>query len=326
MRPARPTGKVGGRFAEAAIFMVLVSWQGKGRRRVLQVESAPGRGAWRGLLALGCAAPVLLAGCSGPSDNIAPVDWWHHLQGGAIAAGRPPPPGAELPYPKVFSVPAKPTPPSDAFRQTVQGELVTDRDTTERLAARTPIALNAVPPPPPPKPAASPAPAGDETANATLPAADAPPAPAAAPAAPVLTMAGAPPDETGLPQIPDAPPSPPPFEAVAAAPPVPLPAVAPAAPGAGALTILFATGDAALQPSQKDALQDAVEHRGKGTIAIEGHGEAAAETPGAQQQGVELGLKRASAIAAALGKMHVPADKIVLSATAFGRDAVVRDQ
>jgi outer membrane protein OmpA-like peptidoglycan-associated protein len=326
-------------------------------------------------------ASIGLAGCGGPNNNIAPVDWWHHLEGGELAAERPPPPGAELPYPKVFSVPAKPTAPSAAFRQTVQGELVTDRDTTERLAAHTPIDLSAVPPPPP-KPAAAPASPAADTANATLPAADAPPPAAtpAAPAAPPLTIAGAPPDEAALPQIPEAAPAPPAFEAVTAPTPVPVtvaepaapgdevttapsaagnatpqpsqkdapqdavdhrgkgaiakghgeavgkPTVAPVAPGAGAITVLFATGDATLQVSQKDALQDAVEHRGKGVISIEGHGEAVADTPGAQQQAVELGLKRASAIAAALGKKHVPADKMLLSATAFGRDAVVRDQ
>jgi outer membrane protein OmpA-like peptidoglycan-associated protein len=360
--------------------MVLADWHGRGRRRGLQAGGAPGRGAWRGLLVLGCLAPIGLAGCGGPNDNLAPVDWWHHLEGGELAAERPPPPGANLPYPKVFTVPAKPTPPSDAFRETVKGELVTDRDATERLAAHTPIDLNAVPPPPP-KQAAAPASSTADTANATLPAADAPPPPAAqaAPAAPTLTIAGTPPDEADLPQIPAAPPGPPAFEDVPAAPPVPMPAVvqaapaapdeevttappaaadttlqpsqkddvdhrgkgdtakshgevagkkpaAPAPPGPEVVTVLFATGDATLQPSQKDALQDSVEHRGKGTIAIEGHGEAVSDTPGAQQQAVELGLKRASAIAAALGKKHVPADKMVLSATAFGRDAVVRDQ
>ena len=310
--------------------MVLAGWHGRGGRRVLQAAGAPGRGAWRGLLVLGCLAPIGLGGCGGPNDNIAPVDWWHHLEGGELARERPPPPGAELPYPKVFTVPAKPTAPSAAFRQTVQGELVTDRDTTERMAAHTPIDLNAVPPPPP-KPPAAPAAPSDDTANATLPAADAPPPPKAAappaPAAPVLTMAGAPPDEASLPQVPDSPPPPPAFEEVAPPPPpAPLPTVARFVPGTGTAIVLFATGDATLNPSQNDALKDAIGHRGKGVIAIEGHGEAAGDTPGAQQQAVELGLRRAASIAAALGKMHVPADKMILSATAFGRDAVVRDQ
>jgi outer membrane protein OmpA-like peptidoglycan-associated protein len=278
-----------------------------------------------------------LAGCGGGGNPVlTPVGWWHDLQGGEIAATRPPPPGADLPYPHLGSIPPKPTPPTASFRQTVQAELTQDRDNTERLAARTPIDLSVVPPPVAKPPPPSAAPAG-ETANATLPAADAPPRPA--PKAPPetatapdggpppgtpLTFAGAPPDAANLPEIPAAPPPPPSFVAVPAqpapaAPPVALPAHNTAA---GAL-VLFATQDATLVPSQMPTVRDMVARRGKATLAVEGHGEAAADTPGAQQAALELGLKRAQAIAVALTQQHVPPSDILLGATAFGRDATI---
>jgi outer membrane protein OmpA-like peptidoglycan-associated protein len=289
------------------------------------------------LLAAGAPSLLALFGCGTSHPVETPVEWWHHLQGGAIAQSRPPPPGADLPYPRVFSIPKKPTIPSSAFRQTVQTELTQDRDNTERLVARTPIDLSVVPAPPPPKPAAAPAssvPPPEDTANATLPAADPLPPPAPSPAGgpapgPQVIMIGTPPDESGLPTIPDSPPPPPTFESVAAqpapTPPPPLPTSAPLAPDT--TRVLFATGDATLAPSQKDSLGDVADHRGKtGSIAIEGHGEATSDTPGAQQQAVELGLKRAQAIATALIHDHkIPPDKILLSATAFGRDATVKD-
>ncbi len=49
-----------------------------------------------GLAALG------LSGCSGP------IGLYHDVEGGAIAQARQPPPGADLPYPNLASVPAAP--------------------------------------------------------------------------------------------------------------------------------------------------------------------------------------------------------------------------
>lgn len=325
--------------------MILAGGKRRGDSRAHQGARAPGWRACRVLLAAAVAPLLSLSGCGSSHPVETPVQWWHHLQGGAIAQSRPPPPGADLPYPHVFSIPPKPAAPSAAFRQTVQTELTQDRDNTERLLARTPIDLSVVPPPTPkpvlPKPGASPAPPADDTANATLPAAD--PKPAAAPqAAPIaapdggplpgtpVTIVGTDPDLSGLPTIPDQPPPPPSFESVAAqpAPTPPPPPPAPATLAPGTTRILFATGDATLNPSQTGSLGDVANHRGKtGSIAVEGHGEAASDTPGAQEQAVELGLKRAQAIAAALIRdRRVPPDKILLSATAFGRDATVRDQ
>jgi outer membrane protein OmpA-like peptidoglycan-associated protein len=276
---------------------------------------------------------LAMAACAhDPLDT--PVGWWHDLVGGEIAASRPPPPGADLPYPYLGTIPQKPTLPSASFRETVQTRLTEQRDDTERLAARTPIVLPAQSvPPPPPKP--SDAPPAD-TANASLPGADAPPpkkAPAdvvqtdAGPAAgaPVI-LAGAPLGSEDGPPIPEAPPQPPTFEGVPAqpapTPPPPLPAHSPAKLAGD--VVLFAPGDATLDPSQTETLKDVAGRRAHGQIAIEGHGETKADSPGAQADALALGVRRALAIANKLAALNVPKDKIQISATAFGRDAAVR--
>jgi outer membrane protein OmpA-like peptidoglycan-associated protein len=272
-----------------------------------------------------------LAACAhNPLDT--PVNWWHQLEGGQIAVNRPPPPGADQPYPYLGTMPKKPQVPSASFRETVQTRLTEQRDDTERLAARTPIVLPApTAPPPPPKASSLPS---TETANASLPGAEAPPvktapAPSSAdgPAADTsVTIAGTPLGRDEGPPIPDAPPPPPTFEGVPAEPaprpPPPLPAHTPLKLAGD--TVLFAPGDATLDPSQTETLKDVAERRAHGQIAIEGHGETKADSPGAQADALSLGLKRAQAIATKLATLNVPKDKIQLSATAFGRDASVR--
>lgn len=282
---------------------------------------------WRASAAL--LAVLGLAACGhDPLDT--PVNWWHGLVGGQIAANRPPPPGADLPYPHLGTMPKKPEVPSASFRQTVETRLTEQRDDTERLAARTPIVLPALTtPPPPPKPAAAPS---ADTANASLPGADAPPpkpgAPATASSAPANTviLAGAPLGSQDGPPIPDAPPPPPTFEGVPAqpapTPPPPLPAHV-TAKLAGDV-VLFAPGDATLDPSQTETLKDVAGRVGHGQIEIEGHGETQADSPAAQTAALDLGLKRAQAIAKKLAALHVPQAKMRVSATAFGRDASVR--
>jgi outer membrane protein OmpA-like peptidoglycan-associated protein len=273
-------------------------------------------------------AALGLAACAhDPLDT--PVNWWHDLVGGQIAASRPPPPGADLPYPHLGTIPKKPEVPSASFRETVQTRLTEQRDDTERLAARTPIVLPAQSVPPPPKPLGEP-PA--DTANASLPGADAPPpkpapAPTAAePAAGTVIIAGTPLGSGDGPPIPEAPPAPPTFEGVPAqpapTPPPPLPVHTPLKL-AGDL-VLFAPGDAVLDPSQTETLKDVAERRAHGQIAIEGHGETQADSPAAQEAALALGLKRAQAIAGKLASLKVPKDKMQLSATAFGRDASLR--
>ncbi len=262
------------------------------------------------------------------------MEWWHGLQGGTIAASRPPPPGADLPYPYLGTIPKKPEVPSASFRETVQTRLTEQRDDTERLAAHSPIVFVPPPAPAPPKPSATPP---EDTANASLPGADAPP-PKPAPAGEAalsaagpalgtkITLAGEPFGGADLPPIPDTPPSPASFEGVPAQPeptkPPPLPTHAP--PKLAGSTVLFAPGDATLDHSQGETLKDVAGRRGHGQIEIEGHGETQADSPGAQAAALALGLKRAQAIAAGLAALHVPQDSMRLSATAFGRDASLR--
>jgi outer membrane protein OmpA-like peptidoglycan-associated protein len=284
-----------------------------------------------------------LSGCSPGEPLSTPVDWWHDLEGGEVAATRPPPPGADLPYPKLGTIPPKPVLPSRSFRDTVQTQLTEQRDDTQRLAARNPIEpQQAVPPPPAPQPAPADGSAAAETANATLPGADAPPpapgkpAPTAsaaplasdggpAPGTPV-TLAGAQADSGSL-VVPDAPPAPASFEGVPAqpapTPPPPLPAHLPASQQG--TQVLFATGSAVLDPSQNETLGTAKVERGKGRILIEGHGETQSDAPAAQEAAIGLGLKRAQAVAVSLVKMGVPPEQLILSATAFGRGASLRD-
>jgi outer membrane protein OmpA-like peptidoglycan-associated protein len=289
---------------------------------------------------LACAMALAVAGCGTENPLMTPVGWWHDLQGGAIASERPPPPGADLPYPKISTIPPKPDLPSNAYRLTVETQLAQERDDTERLAAHSPIIVQPAPPVPPKPPAPSAVAASTEAASATVPAADAPPpkaAPGPAHAAPAaasdggptagtpLTIAGLPADQTGLPDIPAAPPPPATFEGMPAEPlpskPPPLP---PRAPPLGA-AVYFRPGDAVLDSSQGETIRNAANRRGNGAIEVEGHGDAQSDTPAAQEAALRLGLERAQAIAKALEAARVPATKIRISATAFERGASVRD-
>lgn len=294
---------------------------------------APRRGSgfrasvWRALALV----QLTLAGCGGNPANT-PVAWWHDLQGGAIAERRPPPPGSTLPYPKLYTVPARPALPDTAYRQALQVQLAAERDRVRQTAARHPITVNAPPPPPkpppPPPPAATPAGTGPadtaaqpNTANATLPAADAPPP---LPASGAVTLAGAPASSDALPDIPAAPPQPATFEGVPVEPlPTPPPPVRPIGRPPGA-AVLFASGSAELATSQTSTLKDVIAHRGKLAVVVEGHGDELADTPEGQAAALTLGLARARAVAQALLALHVPADAIRLSAASVGRGATVR--
>lgn len=170
-----------------------------------------------------------------------PVTWWHDLQGGKIAEERPPPPGADQPYPNLASVPPKPAQPDRAALTNIANALIADRTNAQHLAAAAPIAdpslpsaspglfgRGTVPPPAPPPPP------GTQTASATMPAAEAPPAPAAGPAAPG-NPPGAVPSPTKAPigsveSAPLAPPGATAQPAAAAAPPPPLPNAPPPPP------------------------------------------------------------------------------------------------
>jgi outer membrane protein OmpA-like peptidoglycan-associated protein len=186
----------------------------------------------------------LLVGCSGgPSLN--PVNWWHSLEGGKIAEQRPPPPGADQPYPNLASVPAKPTPPDQDAMKKLTEALVADRANARYSAEAAPLpdpsspsaspglfGVGAVPPPPPP---------GQPAASASLPAVSAPPAPVAPtlPATPAASPSAAaptapPPARAPVKAVQSAPltaPAPPPVAGQAPAPPA-MAQTAPAQPGA----------------------------------------------------------------------------------------------
>ncbi|MBV9735438.1 MAG: hypothetical protein JO209_05970 [Acidisphaera sp.] len=139
-------------------------------------------------------ACVLLAGCSSLPNSVNPVVWWHGLQGGVIAEQRPPPPGADAPYPKLGSVPPKPAPPDAAAHQRIATALVADRANAQYAAQRNPL-------PDPGSRTASPAlfggpgplsPADPNASTARLAASSAPPRPAPGPGAPLGAPLGPP--------------------------------------------------------------------------------------------------------------------------------------
>ena len=143
---------------------------------------------------------LTLGGCSSPIwSSINPVNWWHSQEGGAIAQQRPPPPGADQPYPNLASVPPKPAEPDRAALQNITDALIADRANAQHTAAAAPLVdpslpsaapglfgVGTAPPPGPPPPNP---PAG---ASATLATANAPPAPPAPPPAPARPPAKAP--------------------------------------------------------------------------------------------------------------------------------------
>jgi len=177
--------------------------QGRARIRGHQAEAA------RCGLALG--ALFLLAGCVGAAE--APGQFWERAFGTPLD-GRPPPPGAEQPYPNLASVP--PAPPRGAASER---EALTRRLEAARSQSREPITPGEPVPPPP---------AGAESLGevplrppAAPRLAAAPPvrpqAPEAAP--PAGAAPGAPPAAPELPADPGAPPAPPPAEFLAPPPP-----------------------------------------------------------------------------------------------------------
>jgi outer membrane protein OmpA-like peptidoglycan-associated protein len=186
---------------------------------------------------------LTLAGCSSFPSSMNPVSWWHGLQGGKIAEERPPPPGADQPYPNLATVPPKPALPDRAALDNIASALIADRTNAQHVAAAAPIADPSVPsaspalfgrgtvPPPPPA-----SPPGPAKASATMAAAEAPPAPATpAPNQPTTAPATAPPPaKAPVGAVQSAPLAPPgaaaqPPSVQAAAPP-PLPAAPPAPP------------------------------------------------------------------------------------------------
>ena len=125
-------------------------------------------------VALATAAPaaaLLLSGCSTTSKSVNPVDWWHSLEGGRIAAQRPPPPNADAPYPGLDTIPPRPAPTDTAALGKISGALLTERANADYAGKLMPVV--------PPGAAKLPAPPPSDTPSASLLAASA--SPAAAP-------------------------------------------------------------------------------------------------------------------------------------------------
>ncbi len=287
-----------------------------------------------------------------------PIDWWHRQEGGKIAEERPAPPGADDPFPKIATVPAKPEAPDQDALKKLTDSLIADRTNAQHAAQEAPLAdpsspsaspnlfgVGTAPPPAPviaspaaPAGAAAPTPAASGAASASIPAVTAPPAPpsaappSAAPrkavqSAPLQAPAAAAPaaEPTPQPALPAAPPARPgaagPAPApVAAAAPVPMPT----ASSGPAATIVFLEATSALSAPAADEVKAFAAKRGSATISVIGFGDAPSSDPDAQSAGLTLGLARAQSIVDALKKAGVPGTAIRVSAEASGHGAALR--
>lgn len=308
--------------------------------------------------ALCCLA--LLAGCDNSSLPLdTPVDWWHQLQGGAIAQDRPPPPGVADPYPNLARVPPRPAPTDPATRRALLAQLATQRDRIKQDTAEQPIVWpvpGSLSPPRPvqPQPAAAqasrataqagtapnsptaaprqpqPEPAEDtEGMRTTFEAATAPASPAAPPAVPADRNPPA--AFTAPPRRPAAPTPPPPADGAipalpTGAPPLPNlagipPAVnAPAAPRPRpSASFAFAPGSAALPLGAEAALKALAGRRANAAVQVTAGGDAASAAPAAQAAALPLALRRVRAISAALVAAGVPQAALRTDAAAPGR-------
>ena len=279
--------------------------------------------------AIATALALSLAACS--QDPFGPaVDLYHNLQGGEIAQQRPPPPGANEPYPNLGSIPARPAAPDIATQQRMADQLAAERDAAERAAAASPLPVPPVAPSSKPAPAA-PAPPNPNANQVVVDAAPAP-KPAPAPAAPAASTPGSPIDAVPavpaaiasgpLPVFAAAPPPTPAGLGLAMPPPAPAPLMpsAPPAPPVPANTVAvsFTPGSATLPPSATLNLRRfALAHRGV-PLTVLGRGEAAGPAPDAQVAALRLALRRARAIAASLAAAGIPAANLRLRADAAG--------
>jgi outer membrane protein OmpA-like peptidoglycan-associated protein len=302
----------------------------------------------------------LLAGCS----SLNPVNWWHREQGGKIAEQRPPPPGADDPYPNLSTVPGKPTALDADAMKALTASLVADRTNAQHAAQAAPLAdpssptaspslfgVGTAPPPgsasasPPPAgtppPAASPPNAAPSNATASMPAVTAPPAPPApaptpAPRRPVesapLTAPTPSPPTAAAPSPPPEtlaplPEAPPPRPGAAGSPPPPIPApvvMPPQVAGVASATIVFVEGATSLSPPAAEEVKAFAAKRTTGSIVVTGYGDAASSDPASQSAAVVLGLTRAQAVAEALKQAGIPGNAIRVSAEASGRGASLR--
>ncbi len=290
-------------------------------------------------------AALALSGCSDKQATTTPLDWWHNLEGGVIATQRPPPPGANDPYPNIATIPPRPPAADVAQHQAIADSLATQRDAANTAAAQAPLA--ATTPSPPSKPAAPPKPAAPDP-NASTVVVDAasptPTTPASPPPAPATPAQPAQMAESALPGIdsvpavpaavasgplPDFATAPPPLPAgfglptVTPTPATPPPPVAMAKPLPNGVTIAFTPQSSTLPPSAALALQQfANAHKGA-AVAVTGHGDTVLHSADAQSRALDLALRRAQTIAAFLSQAGMPAATLHLRAEAAGSGSTV---
>ncbi len=284
---------------------------------------APRQGARPAAALLVLAAGGILAGCSDRLPDQA-LDLYHNLQGGPIAEQRPPPPGADDPYPNLGTTPARPPAADPAQQQRIEDTLAAQRDAADAAAARDP--LRALPPTPPlPKPPPA-DPNGDIVTVAGAPAPPAPPVPPRAPPPPPMPdIDSVPPLPTPvvsgpMPELAAAPPPPPTGFGVPSPLPPPTPPIT-AAPPPGlpnGVAVAFTPGSSTLPPSANLTLRRFALAHHSAAVAVVGRGDGEAHDVDGKVRALELALKRANAIANALNAAGLPPGKVTLRAEAAG--------
>jgi hypothetical protein len=269
--------------------------------------------------ALAVALSLALAGCERPLNGA--IDLFHDLEGGPIADQRPPPPGVDAPYPNIGTTPARPLAADAAAEQRIGDTLAAQRDAATAAAAADP--LKPLPPvAPPPKP-----PAADPNENKVVVDA-APSPPPLAPAKPdsiAAVPALAAPVESGpLPDLAAAPPPGPVGFGITVPPPPPTPPIVVKAPEAApnGVAIAFTPGSFTLPPSANLRLRRYAMAHHNAQFAVTGRGDGGAKDADAQSRAMELGLKRAAAIAVSLGGSGVAPGNIHIRADAAGAGSV----
>jgi hypothetical protein len=266
---------------------------------------------------------LLLAGCGGANSG-GPVAWWHQLEGGRIAADRPPPPNANAPFPNLANIPPLPATTPAAVRSQIAAGLVADRAN---------VAYGSDPGKQPPSVRLPLGPAQDSQ-SASMGVASAPPRaapraavaavglpmPAAADNATMPAMAVNPPAQANLPGMGGITvPAPPPLAPPAAPPPAPAPVAA-----GPAVAVAFAPGSAALPPDAMASLRALATRRGGRTIQVAGFGDAAAADIATQAASLDLALARSRAIAVGLAQSGVPISAIDQESKAIGSGGLAR--
>ena len=267
---------------------------------------------------------LLLTGCGGANSG-GPVAWWHQLEGGRIAADRPPPPNDTAPFPNLANIPARPTATPGAVRSQIAAGLVADRANANYAAGRTNPVTRSPPQLAPPQQDAQGASMGavsapPRAAPRGLVATVSLPAPAAADDAAMPTMSATPPSQANLPGVGGITvPAPPPLAPPAA------PVAPPAAPVAGApVTVGFAPGSAALPPDVLPALRALAARRAGRAILVAGFGDAPAADIATQAGALDLALARSRAIAVGLAQSGVPISAIDQESKAMGSGGLAR--